>query len=207
MSHPKTTAQIIKEARLRRGMTQQELADKLGVSLQTVSKYERGVRDNLQQGTVDKFAKALGVSPAVIMGWETIDGANLLDPNVDIQVIGRDPEGLVDDNVVCFPSRYVRDYPTKKLLAVEIHGDSLKDLNVIDGDVAIFVKGKIDGNGLYAISVGGNVEVKRLEFDRLAGEIVVRSENSRYEARRVKMDSEALTIEGKVVGWIHHQPS
>lgn len=55
-----TIGQRIKAARLSAGMTQQELADKLGISFVGVSQWENDKR-NPKRETLDKIAKVLGV--------------------------------------------------------------------------------------------------------------------------------------------------
>lgn len=57
----------IKELRILRGMTQKELADKLGVSAQTLNGYESGKR-NLGPKMLPALADALGVSAAYLRG-------------------------------------------------------------------------------------------------------------------------------------------
>jgi transcriptional regulator with XRE-family HTH domain len=60
----------IKEARLMRGFTQQELADKVGYKTkQAIAAIEAGRRD-LSQSKVKRFAEALNIPIAYIMGWE-----------------------------------------------------------------------------------------------------------------------------------------
>ncbi|WP_080237668.1 helix-turn-helix domain-containing protein [Spirosoma rigui] len=51
---------LIREARVKAGLTQQELGDKLGVGRATVNGYETG-KQNLTVDTLEKVAKALGV--------------------------------------------------------------------------------------------------------------------------------------------------
>lgn len=55
-----STGEAIKAARRAAGLTQAELAQKLGVTPQTVSQYERGLI-NPKLETLQKFADALGV--------------------------------------------------------------------------------------------------------------------------------------------------
>ena len=68
----KTTGEKIRESRTHLGLTQTELADKIGVTLRTITKYEkqgvmpRGV--NLQ-----RLAEVLGVSTAYLSNDEIVD--------------------------------------------------------------------------------------------------------------------------------------
>lgn len=60
----------IKERRIALGMTQEELAKKMGYSTrQAISKVEKG-DDNITSDRVKKFADALDVSVSYIMGWD-----------------------------------------------------------------------------------------------------------------------------------------
>lgn len=57
-----TTGDEIKAARKKAGMSQQELANKLGVSYQSIGQWERNVR-NPKPETLRKIANALNVTP------------------------------------------------------------------------------------------------------------------------------------------------
>lgn len=60
----------IANARKSLGMTQEELAKKMGYkSKSTINKIEMGVND-IVQSKVAQFADVLGTTPAVLMGWE-----------------------------------------------------------------------------------------------------------------------------------------
>lgn len=60
----------IRAAREAAGLTQEELARKVGyTSKSTINKIELGIND-LRQPKVKAFAAALGVTPAYLMGWE-----------------------------------------------------------------------------------------------------------------------------------------
>ena len=58
-------------ARLAARMTLDEVAQKVGVSRQTIQRYESGVFQNIPSDNIEKIANVLGVSPGVLMGWET----------------------------------------------------------------------------------------------------------------------------------------
>lgn len=59
----------IKERRITLGMTQEELANRMGYkSKSTINKVESGVND-VNQTTASKYATKLGVSVAYLLGW------------------------------------------------------------------------------------------------------------------------------------------
>lgn len=59
-------------ARLRELMNigQSELAERIGVSKQTLYKYENGIVSNVPSDKIEAMAKIFGVTPAYLMGWE-----------------------------------------------------------------------------------------------------------------------------------------
>lgn len=71
-----TVGERIKEARIKRGIKQADFADKIGVSKQTLYKYENNVITNIPSDKIEAAAKVAGVSPAYLMGWETVIGIN-----------------------------------------------------------------------------------------------------------------------------------
>ena len=65
-----TLGERIRSLRKARGMTQQELADKLHTTKQTIGKYEQGIVTNLPLSRISELAQALSTTPAYLMGWE-----------------------------------------------------------------------------------------------------------------------------------------
>ena len=65
-----TIGKNIAAARKRLGMTQEELAVRVGYKTKSaINKIELGVRD-LPQKKIAAFAQALGVTPGHLMGWD-----------------------------------------------------------------------------------------------------------------------------------------
>ncbi len=60
----------IKELRLARGMTLEQVADIVGVGKSTVRKWETGMIANMKRDKIALLAKALGTTPAHLMGWK-----------------------------------------------------------------------------------------------------------------------------------------
>lgn len=63
----------IKSKRIERKMTLEDLAKSVGVSRQTIQRYESGVIGNIPFDKIELIARALDTSPAYLMGWEQID--------------------------------------------------------------------------------------------------------------------------------------
>lgn len=60
----------IKNKRIERKMTLEDLAKSVGVSRQTIQRYESGVIGNIPSDKIELIARALDTSPAYLMGWE-----------------------------------------------------------------------------------------------------------------------------------------
>lgn len=61
---------IIKNRRVELDLTMKEVAKMVGVSEGTISRWESGEIANMKRDKIMALAKALKISPAVIMGWE-----------------------------------------------------------------------------------------------------------------------------------------
>lgn len=70
--------QRIKEARISKGLTQQELGDIIGLQKSAIAKYEKGRVVNIKRSTLQKIASALNIRPSDLIFDETPkDAANL----------------------------------------------------------------------------------------------------------------------------------
>ena len=67
------TNELIKMRRLELNMTMKELAQKVGVSEGTISRWESGDIENMKRDKIAALARALEVPPAVLMDWEEYD--------------------------------------------------------------------------------------------------------------------------------------
>ena len=65
-----TLGEKIRSIRKAKGMTQQELAEKLNTTKQTIGKYEKGIVTNLPLFRINELARALSTTPAYLTGWE-----------------------------------------------------------------------------------------------------------------------------------------
>ena len=60
----------IKNLRIQNKMTLEEVGNRIGVSKQTLYKYENNIITNIPSDKIEGLAKIFNVSPALIMGWD-----------------------------------------------------------------------------------------------------------------------------------------
>ena len=65
---------VLAERRKELGYTMKDVANLVGVSEATISRWESGDIANMRRDRISKLAEALKISPAVIMGWEKAPG-------------------------------------------------------------------------------------------------------------------------------------
>ena len=65
--------QIIRTRREELGLTMKELADRVGVSEGTISRWEGGQIQNMKRDKIVRLAEALEVPLPVLMDWEEYD--------------------------------------------------------------------------------------------------------------------------------------
>lgn len=75
---PSDFSRKIYQLRKERGMTLEEVGNIVGVGKSTVRKWETGMIANMRRDKISLLAKALGTTPAFLMGW---------DDNIDIQLM------------------------------------------------------------------------------------------------------------------------
>lgn len=63
-------AKRIKALRQEKGLTLEQVADVVGVGKSTVRKWETGMIANMRRDKIADLAKALGTTPAYLMGWK-----------------------------------------------------------------------------------------------------------------------------------------
>ena len=210
-----TVGDRIRQVRQEQDVTQQELADYIGVSKQAVYKYENNIVTNIPTDKVDAIAKRLKVSPAYLMGWEEQPTPKPTSPTPippgfepmpkmkKIPLIGSiacgDPitaeqniEKMVDvpENIRC-------DF------SLTCHGDSMVDAGIHDKDVVyIRIQPEVENGEIAAVRIDGEATLKRVYYN--PGTLTLMPANPAY-APMVYTGSqlEEVHIEGKAVGWTH----
>lgn len=149
----------IKHARKAAGLTQEDIAKEIGVSKQTVQKYESGVITTISSDKIEIIAKLLKTTPAKLMGWEDGSSLKLISPNitddvVTFPVLGSIAAGFeevaVEDwsgAVVEVPTAYLKGRDKKDFFVLEVRGNSMYPLYHEKDKVLILKQNYIDHNG------------------------------------------------------------
>ena len=80
----KDMAKRIKDLRLEKGLTLEQVANVVGVGKSTVRKWETGMIANMKRDKIASLAKALGTTPAYLMGWKEESEKNLPQDKKDL---------------------------------------------------------------------------------------------------------------------------
>ncbi len=76
------TAEKIKYYREAAGLTQKEVADKLGVNPQAVWKYEKGIVTNIPIRNLEIMAEMFGITPDKLTNWDKEDESPEIDEDL-----------------------------------------------------------------------------------------------------------------------------
>ena len=200
-----TTGERIKEARKMRGMTQTELAEKIGMKFSAIHKYENGLVVNLKRETIAALANALEVSPAWLMCMDATPSlpSNIIPMPVmrKVPLVGSIACGtpiLAEENLdgtVEAPDHVRADF------ALRCKGDSMINARIFDGDIVyIRQQESVEHGEIAAVLIGDEATLKRVYmYDDC---ISLEAENPQYKPM-VYRDEEMnnIRILGKAVAF------
>ena len=63
------TGELIRNLRVEKGLTQEELGNLLGLKKAAINKYEKGRVENIKRSVIEKMAEIFEVSPCSILGY------------------------------------------------------------------------------------------------------------------------------------------
>lgn len=179
-----TTGERIKEARKMRGMTQTELAEKIGMKFSAIHKYENGLVVNLKRETIAALANALEVSPAWLMCMDDTPSlpSNIIPMPVmrKVPLVGSIACGtpiLAEENLdgdVEAPDHVRADF------ALRCKGDSMINARIFDGDIVyIRQQESVEHGEIAAVLIGDEATLKRVYmYDNC---ISLEAENPQYK--------------------------
>jgi repressor LexA len=181
------TGDRIRQLRLQRGLSQEELGALIGVKKAAIHKYENEIVVNLKHSTITQLASALETTPAYLMGWDdelqSVAGvANIIPmPKMNtVPLVGAIACGtpiLAEENIeelVEVPAHIDADF------ALRCVGDSMINARIFDGDIVYIKKQSIVSNGqIAAVIIDGEATLKRVYYQTGVSLTLV-AENPKY---------------------------
>lgn len=205
----------IKKQREELGMTQEELAKKLGYkSKTTIGKIETGVNDITQSKVVD-FAKALNTTPSYLMGWiedpdESRPGFPVKSKYEDqIIPIVRKRFPLLGE-IACGEPIFADQGRESYIMSgtdivadfcVKARGDSMINARIYDGDIVFIRKtDEVEDGCIYAVGIDDEVTLKRIYYNEGIFQLI--PENPAYKPKVITGEGlDHVTILGKAVAF------
>jgi SOS-response transcriptional repressor LexA len=191
------------------GLSKAAFAASLGISRAHYYHIETG-RQNPPKGVLERLVSVYNAN----LNW-LINGSGpsgLDDNTVEIELFdqeaaagrGKEIEDYTEKQYIPIFYDFLRPHNPKNLKAVHVSGDSMINEHINDGDIVIFNIKQTEGNGIYVVSVGNTLLVKRVDFDPANRTIELISANPAYETRRYTGNElEDIKIEGRVVASFH----
>lgn len=209
----KSVGKLIYNRRTELGITQKEVADFVGVSEATVSRWESGHIDNMRRDRIAALSKILRLSPLAIMGIDDTDLSSRLPNMVPIDartfrvpIVGRVAAGrpiVVDEEIIGYEyidNKYSKD--GHEYFGLRIVGKSMEP-TIMDGDIVIVRRQRYVENGEIAIVLIDGEEATAKEVKESAEGLTLIGHNAAvytphfYSAEEVK--NLPVQIIGRVV--------
>ncbi|HBW13818.1 MAG TPA: repressor LexA [Proteiniclasticum sp.] len=188
----------IKTRREQLDLTQQQVADYVGVSKSAVSRWESGDVANMGIDKLSKLSEVLSVSPLDIINESDLTLKIVPNKNntAPVPLLGSIAAGspiLAEQNIEDY---FNLDKKIKADFCLRIKGDSMINVNIMDGDI-VFIKKQedLDNGEIGAVLVGDSATLKR--FYRMDGEVYLQAENPAYKP--IVISGEEAMILGKMV--------
>ena len=197
----------IAEARIAKGWSQQDLAEKMDTTQQTIQRYESGSRD-IKSSVLIKLSAVLGVTISYLLGME-----NTSIPNNDMVEVplygaiaaGTPIEMIPVENSQPVPSEVRRRYPSAFLLKVE--GDSMNRILPNGCYALVDPCESVEHNGApYAVCVNGyDATIKRVNKLNNGFELAPDSNDPTYSKQVFNYNepgTQTITVIGGVVYFV-----
>ena len=195
------TNDIIKTRRLELGLTLREVADAVGVSEGTVSRWESGDIANMRRDKISKLAAVLRIDPSIIMGWAP---ANILRPAARaVPILGTicAGDGIVAEQ--CYSGQFFIDSTIQADYCLKVQGDSMVGAEIYDGDYAFLKKATEFRSGqIYAVLLAGTNEATLKKVHQQGESTLILSPcNDAYDP--IISDTTDCLLIGELVGVYH----
>lgn len=192
----------IRELRMSKGLTLEELGTIVGLNKSTVKRYEDGEIKNLTVDNLKLFAKALDVDPEYIMA---LDNYNEVKTS-RIKVYGKICAGNGKLAYEDFIDEIYNPYPRAKgkLIALQVNGNSMNKV-IANGDYAIIRLQQDVNNGEIAAVIIDNEDAMLKRVYKVDQETIVLKPESTEPFEAITFVGEQINqirIIGKLIGGV-----
>lgn len=193
----------LKELRLLKGATQEDVGKVIFVSKATIMKYEKGLVENLKRSSIEKLAKYFNVAPSYLMCMD--DDKSICNSSAVVLVYGTIPAGIpmecIEDIIDTEEISADMLKGGKEYFGLKIKGNSMSP-EYLDGDTLILEKVENCENGQdCVVMVNGDDGTFKRVFKNENG-IILQPLNSEYQPMvysNEQIEKLPVKIIGKVV--------
>ena len=182
----------IKQRRIELGLTMADVAQSVGVSEATISRWESGDIANMKRDKIVSLAKALHVSPSFIMGWDEPETEDIVSSNKynNVFPIKTHKIPLLGDIACGEPIFASEDKESYVRAGTDIRadfclracGDSMINARIYDGDI-VFIREQpmVEKGEIAAVIINDEATLKRVYYYPEQNKIILNPENPAYE--------------------------
>ena len=212
-----TMGQRIYSLRKAKKMTQDDVAKRLNVAVQTIYKYEKGIVTNIPLDKLELLAKVLDTTTTYITGWgsEEPSGTNpaISFPNVfevetkKIPLLGKIAAGepiFAEEEHESFVEAGASLHAD---FCLKVQGDSMINARINDGDVVFIRQQPMVENGeIAAVIIDNEATLKRVYFYPDDNKLILNPENPKYapfvyvgeELKNIRILGKAVAFQSKL---------
>jgi repressor LexA len=180
----------------------EKLGRLLGVSRQTVFRYENGKIENIPRERLEKIAAVLGISPSRLFGWEDALGILPIErrrvPMVGEIACGKPIYASEEhESFASADERLDADF------CLKAHGDSMVGARIYDGDI-VFIRSQnsVDNGEIAAVIINDEATLKRVYYYPNEEKLILSPENPKYPPLvYIKEELNTIKIIGKAVAF------
>lgn len=178
-----TMGERLKHLRKEKGVTQEKVGKKVGVSKSTIMKYEKGYVQNIKRITISKLADFYGVTPTYLLGMDDLEEESQL---VKIPLLGTVKAGfdyLANENHigdVDMSSKFVSS--GKEYFALKIIGNSMYPEFKPDDIVIVHKQPDFENGQIGVVNIGGD-EATLKKLYKVEDGLQLISINNEYEPK------------------------
>lgn len=182
----------IRELRLKKGITQEELGKIIGVQKSAILKYESGMVENMKRSSIKTLAEFFGVKPSYLMGLDN----NIINvySSVHAGILSEMIENIVDTEEI--DEKMANS--GKTYFGIKVKGDSMSP-TYMEGDTLIIEKTSACEYGQDCIvAINGNEAFLKRVYINPQG-ITLQALNPNYEPL-IYTNEEVLSLPVTIIG-------